>query len=142
MQTAGFAAILKPVALRCLIVDDNAGFLTAARELLDRQGVDVVGLASTGSEALQRAHELRPDVALVDIDLGAESGFDVVRLIATTARLESLPVVLISSYAEKDFADLIAASPAVGFVSKSDLSGRAISEVLGSLDGATESRGM
>jgi hypothetical protein len=40
-------------------------------------------------------------------------------------------VVLISTYAENDFAELIAASPAVGFVSKSDLSGKAISEVLG-----------
>jgi CheY-like chemotaxis protein len=118
------------VALRCLIVDDNAGFLTAARELLKRQGVNVVGLASTGSEALRRADELRPDVALVDIDLGGESGFDVVRLLAGTPHLEPLPVVLISSYAEKDFADLIAASPAVGFVSKSDLSGKAISDVL------------
>jgi DNA-binding NarL/FixJ family response regulator len=131
------------VALRCLIVDDNTGFLTAARELLNRQGVNVVGLASTASEALRRAHELRPDVALVDIDLGAESGFDVVRLLAGTPHLEPLPVVLISTYAEKDFADLIAASPAVGFVSKSDLSGRAISDVLnGASKGASESRGM
>jgi DNA-binding NarL/FixJ family response regulator len=130
------------VALRCLIVDDNTGFLTAARELLNRQGVNVVGLASTASEALRRAAELRPDVALVDIDLGTESGFDVVRLLAGTPHLEPLPVVLISTYAEKDFADLIAASPAVGFVSKSDLSGRAICEVLdGTGCEASESRG-
>ena len=59
-----------PVALRCLIVDDNAGFLDAARELLEGQHVAVAGVASTGAEALQRAGELRPDVALVDIDLG------------------------------------------------------------------------
>jgi DNA-binding NarL/FixJ family response regulator len=118
------------VALRCLIVDDNANFLTAARAHLDQQGISVVGLASTGSEALRRADELRPDVALVDIDLGAESGFDVARLLAETPGLDPLSVVLISSYAEKDLIDLIAASPAVGFVSKADLSGRAISEVL------------
>lgn len=118
------------MALRCLIVDDNAGFLTAACELLNRQGVNVVGLASSGSEALQRADELRPDVALVDIDLGPESGFDVVRLLAEPPRVEPLPVVLISTYAETDFVDLIAASPAVGFVSKSDLSGKAISDAL------------
>jgi len=118
------------VGLRCLIVDDNADFLTTARDLLTRQGITVVGLASTGSEALQRADELRPDVALVDIELGAESGFDVARLLGTTPHLEPLPVVLISTYAEHDFLDLIAASPAVGFVSKSDLSGQAISDVL------------
>jgi CheY-like chemotaxis protein len=70
-------------------------------------------------------------VALVDIDLGAESGFDVARLLAGTPRPEPLPVVLISTYAEADVVDLIAASPAVGFVSKSDLSGQAIADVLG-----------
>lgn len=124
--------IIGDVALRCLIVDDNADFLTAARELLNRQGLSVVGLASTGSEALERAHELRPDLALVDIDLGPESGFDVARLLAEAPTLAPLDVVLISTYAEKDFQDLIATSGASGFVSKSDLSHEAISEVLGS----------
>jgi two-component system, NarL family, nitrate/nitrite response regulator NarL len=119
------------MALRCLIVDDNADFLSAARERLNRQGISVVGLACTGSEALRRADELRPDVALVDIDLGSESGFDVARDLADAPRLEALSVVFISTYAEKDFVELIASSPAVGFVSKSDLSGNAISAALG-----------
>jgi two-component system nitrate/nitrite response regulator NarL len=119
------------VALRCLIVDDNVDFLTTARDLLTRQGISVVGLASTGCEAVRRADELSPDVALVDIDLGGESGFDVAQLLAQAPRPDRMHVVLISTYAENDFAELIAASPAVGFVSKSDLSGKAISEVLG-----------
>ena len=119
------------MALRCLIVDDNAEFLTAARELLNRQGVSVVGVASSGSEALRLADELQPDVALVDIELGAESGFDVAGVLAEAPRFEPLPVVFISTYAETDFEDLIAASPAVGFVSKSDLSGNAVSAALG-----------
>ena len=55
---------------RCLIVDDNPGFLDAARGLLQREGVAVVGTASTSAEAAQRVEQLRPDVALVDIDLG------------------------------------------------------------------------
>jgi two-component system, NarL family, nitrate/nitrite response regulator NarL len=119
------------MTLRCLIVDDNAAFLSAARELLTRQGMRVVGLASTGSDAVRQADELRPDVALVDIDLGGESGFDVVRLLTEGSSLEPVPVVLISSYSEKDFIDMIAASSARGFVSKSDLSQRAIADVLG-----------
>jgi CheY-like chemotaxis protein len=137
MREPVHAAILSPVSLRCLIVDDNADFLAAACALLNRWGISVVGLASTGAEALQQASKLRPDVALVDIDLGGESGFDVARLLAGTPGLEPLPVVLISTYAEKDFVDLIAASPAVGFVSKSDLSGKAIADALrGHADGA------
>jgi CheY-like chemotaxis protein len=118
------------MALRCLIVDDNAEFLRTARELLTRQGVSVVGGASSSSEALRLADELQPDVALVDIELGAESGFDVARRLAEAPRFEPLPVVFISTYAETDFEDLIAASAAVGFISKSDLSGKAVSAAL------------
>jgi DNA-binding NarL/FixJ family response regulator len=116
--------------LRCLIVDDNTGFLEAARVLLDRQGLDVVGLASTGAEALRLANELRPDVALVDINLGEESGFDVARFLFEEEELAPLSLVLISTHSEDDFADLIAQSPAVGFLSKSELSAAALEDVV------------
>jgi DNA-binding NarL/FixJ family response regulator len=124
-------AILGHVALRCLIVDDNPGFVDVLREVLERDGIAVVGAAATSEEALARARELRPDVTLVDIDLGPESGLDVARNLAAAKDLGRLPVVLISTYAERDFVDLITGSPAVGFVSKSGLSARAIREVLG-----------
>jgi DNA-binding NarL/FixJ family response regulator len=126
------------MSLRSLIVDDNGHFLVAARNLLAREGIEVVGVAATGAEALELAEELRPDVALVDIDLGEESGFDVARRLVEAAGEGS--VVLISSYAERDFAELIAASPAVGFLSKSDLSARDIYEILGRTpdDGGTD----
>jgi CheY-like chemotaxis protein len=88
-------------------------------------------LASTGAEALRRAEELRPDVLLLDIDLGEESGFDVARRLETEASLSSANVILISAHAEEDFADLIAASPAAGFLAKADLSADAIRHVLG-----------
>jgi DNA-binding NarL/FixJ family response regulator len=119
------------VALSCLIVDDNTAFLDAARLLLERQGIAVVGVASTSDKALRRAHELQPDVMLVDIGLGRESGFDLARRLAAAPGLEHVRVVLVSMYAEKDFTDLIAASPAVGFVSKSALSASAIYDALG-----------
>jgi DNA-binding NarL/FixJ family response regulator len=115
------------MTLRSIIVDDNAQFLGAARDLLERQGVDVVGVASSGAEAVRLAGDLRPDVTLVDIDLGTESGFDVARDLVETVGAR---VILISTYAERDFTDLIAASPALGFVSKSDLSASAIQEAL------------
>jgi DNA-binding NarL/FixJ family response regulator len=76
------------------------------------------------------AGALRPDVALVDIDLGDESGFDVARRLAGADGAALSPVVLISAYPEGDFADLIAASPAVGFLSKSDVSATNIRDVL------------
>ena len=62
--------------MRCLIVDDSAEFVEAARGLLERQGITVVGVAPTSASALRRFEELRSDVTLVDVDLGAESGFE------------------------------------------------------------------
>lgn len=118
------------MALRSVIVDDNAHFLGAARDLLEREGIEVVGVASSSADAVQLVEQLRPDVTLVDIDLGEESGFDVVRRLASATGVKAGRMVLISTYAEKDFADLIAASPAVGFLSKSDLSAGAIHDLL------------
>ena len=121
----GFTA----VALRCLIVDDNAEFLQAAQTLLERQGLVVAGVASNGADAVDRARELRPDVILLDIALGAESGFDVARRLAVENGFGA-HVVLVSTHAESDFADLIAATPAAGFMPKSDLSADAIRRLL------------
>lgn len=131
--------MLGSVHLRCLIVDDNASFLEASRGLLEQQGVVVLGVATTASEALRRAEELEPEVILVDIDLGDDSGLDLARELAQSARDVSSKLILISGYPEEDFADLVAESPAVGFVAKSDLSRRVLEELLlrsGSSDGA------
>jgi CheY-like chemotaxis protein len=117
--------------LRCLIVDDSAGFLVAARCLLEREGMTVVGVASTGAEALRRAEELEPDVILLDVGLGEESGFDLAQRLAGKTASGPPSVILISTRSADDLADLIEASPAVGFLSKPDLSGEAIREVLG-----------
>jgi DNA-binding NarL/FixJ family response regulator len=120
------------MALRSLIVDDNAHFLASARDLLEREGITVVGVASTVAEAVRLAEQLRPDVTLIDIDLGDESGFDLARQLAGSADPERSRVVLISTYPEADFVDLITASPAAGFIPKSELSGMAIREMMDS----------
>ena len=118
------------MTLRCLIVDDSRRFLDAARGLLERQGVTVVGVASTSAEALRLARELRPDLTLLDIDLGGESGFELARRLRQEADLAPPKMILISTHAEQDYADLVAASPAVGFLSKSALSAGAIRDLL------------
>ncbi|MET8450889.1 response regulator transcription factor [Streptomyces sp. NPDC005209] len=119
--------------LRCLIVDDNPYFLRAARCLLEHQSVTVVGMASNGTDAVRMAELLKPDVALVDIDLGVECGLDLADRLQREAPAP-LPVILISSHAEEDYAELIEASPAVGFVSKAVLSGDAIRAAVGGVD--------
>jgi len=93
----------------------------------------VVGVASSGAESLERAGELMPDLILLDIDLGQESGFTVARQLAD-AHGAAAKVILISTHPEDDFAELVAQSPAVGFIAKSDLSVAAIERLL---DGAS-----
>jgi two-component system nitrate/nitrite response regulator NarL len=110
------------VPLRCLLVDDNGSFLEAASVLLEREGVDVVGVASTSAEAAERTEELDPDVVLVDVVLGEESGFDLARRLNGSGST----VVLISTHAASDFEDLVGASGAAGFLPKSELSATAI----------------
>jgi DNA-binding NarL/FixJ family response regulator len=123
--------------LRCLIVDDSARFLDAARGLLERQGIRVVGVASNSAEALAQAEELRPDVTLLDIDLGGESGLELARRLHGQAAPALAPVILISTHAEQDYEELIAASPAIGFLPKTALSATAIRDLLaGRGDGA------
>ena len=115
------------MSMRCLIVDDSARFLEAARALLERGGIQVVGVASSGAEAITRARELTPDVALVDLDLNGENGLDVAGLLADVVPA----VILVSTHAQEDFQELVAASPARGFLHKSMLSARAVSDLLG-----------
>jgi len=118
------------VVRRCLIVDDNERFLAVARTSLERDGLEVVGTATTMAAALEKAGTLRPDVVLVDIALGAESGFDLTRRLVERYPDLRARVVLISTQREEDFADLIAASPAAGFVWKAHLSATAVRDLV------------
>jgi DNA-binding NarL/FixJ family response regulator len=124
--------------VRCLIVDDSPGFVAAARSLLERDGVTVVGVASTIADALRRFQELRPDVTLVDIDLGVESGFELAEKLRNVRDSARSSVILVSTHAEQDFADMIATSAAVGFLPKSGLTTEAIRALVGRSAGLEE----
>jgi DNA-binding NarL/FixJ family response regulator len=109
-----------------VIVDDNPGFLRAARALLEQEELRVVGVASTRTEALARAADLRPDVMLLDIDLDGDSGFEVARRLVAEPGLAPGHLIMISSHDADDFADLVEAGPAIGFLGKPTLSARAV----------------
>jgi DNA-binding NarL/FixJ family response regulator len=117
-------------ALGVLIVDDNWLFVEAARDRLEQEGLRVVGVAAASAEALRRAEELRPEVVLVDIMLGGESGFELARRLAAHYRDGGPTVILISTYSAADFAAPIAESPAAGFLPKRELSADAIRRIV------------
>jgi DNA-binding NarL/FixJ family response regulator len=120
--------------LRCLIVDDSVDYLSAACRILAVDGVSVVGTAATSAEAVEQARRLRPDVVLVDLHLGHESGFDLAKQLHREVGLAPAQVILISTNDPDEYADLIAASPIAGFLSKADLSASAIVELRAGVD--------
>jgi CheY-like chemotaxis protein len=114
-----------------LVVDDNRSFADIACALLERQGERVLGTASTCAEALELAAALRPDLVLVDVALGDECGLDLAELLTKDDSGKAPVVIMISAaYSPCDAAELIAASPAAGFLPKSDLSSDAIHQIL------------
>ena len=110
------------VPVRCLLVDDSPQFLEAASRLLEGQGLSVAGVASTSADALARVRELEPDVAIVDVDLKGESGFDLAWQLAARSDAATTNTVLTSTRSEADFAELVAVTPALGFITKNELS--------------------
>jgi DNA-binding NarL/FixJ family response regulator len=114
--------------LRSLIVDDSEAFLASARRLLESHGMEIVGTATSGAEALDLAAALSPDLALVDVELGEEDGVALAEELRS--RSPALRVVLISTYSSDDMRDVISTSSAVGFLPKSRLSGDAVRTLL------------
>ena len=116
--------------LRCLIVDDSLRFCEEARSLLEHEGISVVGVAASGDEAVQLVEALRPDVVLLDISLDGESGFDVAGRMIDSSSPDHAAVVFVSTHDEREFSARIAASPALGFIAKAELSGERIRRLL------------
>ena len=118
------------MARSILIVDDDPAFRELARRLVTAAGLTVVGEAATATEALAVARELRPDAALVDIDLPDRSG------VALAHELTALPfrprAVLTSDDAEAAPQQAVERSGASAFVYKGDLADGTLRQLLGS----------
>ena len=96
--------------IRYVVVDNNKELAASISALLRSQGLDVVGTAHSGAEAIELMERLQPDVA---------------------SRLPATKIILISSYGPDDLGDLVTASPAAGFLPKNELRAAAIARVLG-----------
>jgi DNA-binding NarL/FixJ family response regulator len=116
------------VAPSVLIVDDHPSFRASARAILEADGFTIVGEAVDGASALALLRQLRPDVVLLDVQLPDMTGFDVC---TECGDLDTTSVVLVSSRDAADYGSLIESSGARGFVPKAELSGAAITSLLG-----------
>lgn len=115
--------------LTVLIVDDHAGFRQVARALLEADGIQVVGEAADGESAITEAEKLRPQLVLLDVQLPGIDGFEVA---ARLGQVSDPPaVVLTSSHAASLYRRRLAQSPARAFIPKGELSGEALSALVG-----------
>jgi len=112
-----------------LIVDDHPSFRLSARRMLEADGYEVVGEVEDGSGALIAAHELAPDVVLLDVQLPDLDGFEVAERLEEAGATAA--IVLTSTREAADFGARIGSSPVRGFVSKGELSGAAIAALVG-----------
>jgi DNA-binding NarL/FixJ family response regulator len=117
------------MATSVLIVDDDSAFRELAERLLRAEGLDVVGQAGSVNDAIAAADALRPDAALVDVDLPDGTG------IALAEALTALPwrprVLLTSADTDAATADDVRRSGACGFVPKADLPNAILGRLLG-----------
>jgi DNA-binding NarL/FixJ family response regulator len=103
-------------SLRVLIVDDHDLFRTGLRNLLEEQGVVIVGEAATGAEAVKIVREIAPDVVVMDLNMPGMGGVDATRHITSIAPLTRV-VMLTISEDDGDVMDAILAG-ACGYLLK------------------------
>jgi DNA-binding NarL/FixJ family response regulator len=111
--------------LRIVIAEDHPILREAVREALDGPEMQVVGEAGGGRELLAMLPAKKADVVLLDLQLPDTTGFAVAQEIAGDTA-----VVITSTHEDDDFGAMARRSGARGFLSKSDLSGAAIEQLL------------
>ncbi len=106
--------------LRVLIVDDHAIVRSGLRAVLeDEDGLEIVGEAASGAEAVGKAQALRPDVVLMDIRMGEgddASGIDACRQIRS--ELSDTQVIMFTSYGQQESVLSSIMAGATGFLTK------------------------
>lgn len=111
-----------------LLVDDNPNVLSAMHEFLQRQiGLKVVGEAADGLQALSKAMRLKPQVIVVDLDMPAMSGLEVIRQLCRTH--PGLSVIAFSLFDDEVYRAQALAAGAHGFVSKLNLTRDLVPEI-------------
>ncbi len=112
--------------MRCLLIDDSEEVMHALERLLERQGVDVVAKASTADAGLRHVLAHKPDVVLLDVDLGETDGFELAKRFAAAG----VDAAVIFTSAHPEYAEIPAEGTAIGFISKASLSATSIEEML------------
>ncbi|HEX9376196.1 MAG TPA: response regulator transcription factor [Actinomycetota bacterium] len=116
------------MTVRVMIVDDQAPFRLAARMVVETtDGFDVVGEAETGEQSVELAHELDPDLVLMDVNLPGIDGPEATRKILETAN-HRVVILLLSTYEEAEYGPRAAECGAAAYIPKSSFSPERLAE--------------
>jgi len=105
------------VKRKVLVIEDNEQNLYLMNFLLTKHGFDVRE-AHDGREGIEAARAEKPDLILLDIQLPGMSGHDVARELRRDARLASVPIVAVTSYAMPGDREEVLAAGCTGYIEK------------------------
>jgi DNA-binding NarL/FixJ family response regulator len=109
------------MTVRVLIVDDQEPFRLAARMVVEAtDGFEVVGESETGEASVEAAHELNPDLVLMDVNLPGINGLEATRQILSST--QRVVILLLSTYEEAEYAPRAAECGAAAYIPKSSFS--------------------
>jgi two-component system, NarL family, response regulator DegU len=114
--------------VRILLVDDSIEFLDSAVCFLSvDSGIEVIGCARSGAEALRQATQIQPDLVLMDFAMPVMNGLE------ATRQIKALPgaprVVILTLYDNIEYRAAAAAAGADGFVAKSDFGATLLAQI-------------
>ena len=105
-----------PSAITCLVADDHPAVVEAVADVLEQNGIDVVGRARDGEEALTKLEATRPRVALLDLRMPGLSGIEVAQRIARSS--PETAVILYTAFGDRALLTEALDAGARGFVLK------------------------
>ena len=117
------------MAVRVLIADDHRLFAEALRAILGSDArIDVVGLAASGDEAVEKAKELEPDVVLMDINMPGLNGVEATREIRATQK--NVQVLMVTGSDASQDLEAARTAGAAGYVTKDRIAAELIGAIL------------
>jgi DNA-binding NarL/FixJ family response regulator len=115
-------------SIRVLLVDDRSEIRDALSELLQDHGITIVGFAGDGSQAVDAARELTPDVVLMDLSLPTMGGIEATRLMREAD--PRIPIVLLTAYDDPSMQREARAAGALAYLVK----GCSAASIVGTLE--------